>query len=94
MNEPQWPESLGWIEVPQGRWRAGRYFLLADRTWQGPDAEAVHYLNSFTVLQYPSELPRPGSGQLEAAAKATGATAMHAGPQRGPNEKPDPNTVY
>ena len=94
MAEPQWPDSLGWIEVPAGRWAAGRYHLLASFEWSGPDPETTRFLNgTFTYRSYPGHGGmRPGADQIGAAAQFMKAAAVQVGP---PNPGPAPEgAVY
>lgn len=94
MPEPQWPAALGWIELAQGRWKPGRYYLMANFEWSGPDADTLHFLNTaYDFRRLPGHGgERPGSAQIAAAAEELKATKSHVGP---PNPEPDPEgAVY
>lgn len=94
MAEPQWPAVLGWVELPEGRWKGGRYFLTAGFEWAGPDAETLHFLNTgYGFRMHPGHGgERPGAAQIAAAATDLKATRSHIGP---PDPGPDPKgAVY
>lgn len=92
--DPQWPEALGWIDVPPERAKPGRYFLLANFEWAGPDEETAELLTAgYSYSLFPGHGGmRPGAAQIAAAVEEMKLTSYQIGP---PDPKPDPEgTVY